>query len=72
MYTDTGLYARMPRNGAEFEQQEIGKKGVFSRIETYGGSLLFGALYLTFVKRVVVHKLRLKRTPLLAHPNPHR
>ena len=35
------------------------------------GSLLFGALYLTSAKRVVVHKLRLKRTPLLTHPNLH-
>jgi hypothetical protein len=62
----------MPAKYADWNQSEEGEKWSFERVRSDGGSLLFGALYLAFAKRVVVHKLRLKRTPLLAHPNPHR
>jgi hypothetical protein len=63
--------ARMPVKCLETSQSGMGKGGV--RVVCYSwGSLLLGALYLLFAKRVVVHKLRLKRTPLLADPNLHR
>jgi hypothetical protein len=62
----------MPVKYADLNQSEEMKKEVLEVDYCGRGSLLFGALYLLFAKRVVVHKLRLKRTPLLAHPNLHR